>query len=71
MRFPNKLYDLSDSIFADMIVILNALNKPCSLFSLYNATKMQISNVILFVDALDALYALKKIEYKGGLIYAC
>lgn len=71
MRFPNKLYDLPESVFADMIVILNVLDKPCSLFNLYSVTKTQISNVILFVDALDALYALKKIEYKGGLIYAC
>lgn len=70
MRFPNKLYRLSESVIADMTEILLKTTGPIRIIDLYNGLKSRICSLDRFIDALDCLYILNKIEYieKEGII---
>lgn len=63
MLFPSKLFKYSESVISGFPSILLALQDgPRGVKELYFATKGSFSNVSGFIDALDCLYALKKIS---------
>lgn len=70
MRLPSKTTTYSESTLARFPVVLDGLkNMPMSPRMLYQVTKLQIPDIAEFIDVLNCLYALRKIEMKGGVLY--
>ncbi|WP_138187001.1 ABC-three component system middle component 7 [Paenibacillus alvei] len=65
MKFPNKLYTYNESIISKFPIILNAIenDRDFSISDLYSSVISKFRNTSEFLDALDCLYALGKIEY--------
>lgn len=73
MRFPNKLYSYSETTIALFPVILQKLTQtPYAVNDLYKTVAKKM-NVIDFLEVLDCLFALGKIEYdaKREMLYIC
>lgn len=67
MNFPDKVTCYSDSILAAFPKILSILQKKSlPVFALYK--KAGIMNIADFMEVLDCLYAMKKIEIKEGVV---
>lgn len=67
MNFPDKVTCYSDSILAIFPKILSQIQKrSISAFSLYQ--RLQPVNIADFMEALDCLYAMHKIEIKEGMV---
>jgi len=63
MLLPNKVVKYEESVFPAMVAILREINKaPCSIESLYVKTRFSSKSVSTFIDALDVLYVLSKID---------
>ena len=73
MRVPNKIYTYNDSIISKFPVILRELKKEeLSVLSLYKRVETQIEGINEYLQILDYLFAMNKIEMdykKGVLIY--
>ena len=64
MKFPNKSILYNESVLSKFPTILSLLSRgEMSVAELYLAMKPQTENVADFVDALDCLYALRKIKF--------
>lgn len=64
MLLPNKLIPYDQSILPKLPVILKELeNHPIPVQELYKRVIKKMSGVNEFIDALDCLYALGKIEF--------
>jgi hypothetical protein len=64
MRLPNKINNYNDSILSRLPIVLSLLKKEnMSASSLYEATKKNMEDVGGFLEVLDCLYALGKIEF--------
>lgn len=64
MRFPNKNNSFSDSIVAKFPTVLSVLkNGDISVSELYRSVKGATEDIGEFVDILDCLYALGKVEF--------
>ncbi|MFC5532237.1 ABC-three component system middle component 7 [Cohnella yongneupensis] len=65
MKFPNKLYSYNESIISKFPIILNAIenHSDSTILDLYSSVSSKFQNTSEFLDALDCLYALGKIEY--------
>ena len=64
MLFPNKLFSYSESILSKLSVVLKELKKqPLGVRELYQKVSRSLDGVNEYVDVLDCLYALHKIEY--------
>ena len=64
MLLPNKLIPYDQSILSKMQIILKEIdNHPIPVHELYKRVKKKMSGVNEFIDALDCLYALGKIEF--------
>ena len=64
MLLPNKLIPYDQSILSKMPIILKELdNHPIPVHELYKRVIKKMSGVNEFIDALDCLYALGKIEF--------
>lgn len=64
MLLPNKLFSYSESILAKLPIVLKILEKnPCSVHELYKQTIRKMAGISEFIEVLDCLYALGKIEY--------
>lgn len=71
MLLPNKLFSYNDSVLSKLPVILSNLTTPLSPKELYYAINANITP-IEFMEALDCLYALGKINItKEGRLYIC
>lgn len=72
MKLPNKIINYHDSIIPNLILIMENLNNDGhDVQMLYDAVKNKISSVNEYIDALDILYVLNKIELKeDGMVYA-
>ena len=62
MLFPNKLFTYSESVISKFPIILNELSEPLQVAELYKRVASRLSGVSEYLDALDCLYALGKIE---------
>lgn len=64
MKLPNKITSYSESVISKFPPILLALqNTDTGVFSLYEATMKSFSSIEEFLDTLDCLFALQRIEY--------
>lgn len=64
MQLPNKLYSYSDSILSKFPIVLKSLQKgDTQVLFLFTSNQDKFESVNDFIETLDALYALRKIEY--------
>ena len=69
MRFPSKVTPYKDSTLARLPIVLKYLkNKDYTVLSLFNEVKDKM-NIKEYIDALDCLFALKKIILKEEIIH--
>ncbi len=70
MKFPSKVTPYRESIIAKFPVVLCKLEKKdMSPSELYKSVRGRVANIREFMDILDCLYALKKIELNGEVIH--
>lgn len=71
MRFPSKVTPYKKSSLSKFPVILSLLAEsdlsPSELYA--KVQKSKVKDIDEFVAILDCLYALRKIEVKGGLLH--
>lgn len=68
MRFPNKVISYKESILSKFTVLLDVLSsKDMSLIELYYDTQKSFFDMWEFIDAIDCLFMLNKIEYNEDL----
>lgn len=64
MLLPDKLFSYNESILSKFPTVLKELKKhPMSVHELYQKVIRDLEGVNEFIDVLDCLYALRKIEY--------
>lgn len=64
MRLPNKINSFNESVISKFSIILSVLEQDdMKVSDLYNTVKKQTDDVGDFLEILDCLYALGKIEY--------
>lgn len=72
MKFPSKVTPYKSSILAKFPVVLSCLeNKDMKPDELYKEIKSKVIDVGEFLEILDCLYALGKVELleEGGLLH--
>ena len=74
MQLPSKLFSFEESTLSKFAPLLKALQtRQYSILELYSISEELFSGVNDFINTLDCLYALKKIDFKEDeevLIYA-
>lgn len=69
MRFPNKVNSFKESIISKFAPILKLLKiRDYDVISLYHEFDKKMT-ATEFINALDCLYALNKIELENGVIH--
>ncbi len=64
MKLPNKLFTTYESCIGTFPVILKIVKeKPVTIFTLYEKTQYHFPSVTDFIDTLDSLFYLGKIEF--------
>ena len=64
MKLPNKVTSYSESTLSQLLPILALLClEDKTVFEVYQETDHQFYNIEEYIDALDCLFALGKIEY--------
>jgi hypothetical protein len=64
MKLPNKVITYNEGIISKFPIILNMLDlNSYSIFDLYNKLKKHIEDINEFLDILDCLYALGRINF--------
>lgn len=64
MLLPNKLYSYKESIISKFPGILQILKiAPCSVSELYRRVRVEVAGVNEYIEILDSLHALGKIDY--------
>lgn len=70
MRFPSKVTSYKESTIALFPVVLSQLEKKdLTPSELYKKVKNKVSCVQEYLEILDCLYALDKIELEGEVIH--
>lgn len=68
MKLPNKVTSFKESIIPKMVTIYKkVINCDIEIFKLYESVKKSMS-LSEFIDALDCLFLIGKIDLKGGRI---
>ena len=63
MRLPNKLYSYEESTLSKFPIVLRALRDSDSgVTELYERIKKSVPDVSEYMEILDSLYALRKID---------
>lgn len=64
MLLPDKLFTYSESVLSKFPLILDIIKKrPIKVKELYVVVNEKVSGTSEFLDVLDCLYALGKVEY--------
>ena len=64
MKLPSKIVCYDESVLSKLTPVLNVLVEgDISLIALYNQTKKLFRSIEEYIDVLDCLFALRKIEY--------
>lgn len=65
MKLPNKLYSYSESVISNFPKILSVIKKEneLTILQLYIKVNTKVSSIVEFIEVLDCLYILGKIEY--------
>ena len=70
MKLPSKFISYKDSVIAKFPAFLNALESiDLSVLELYKKMKSQVENINEFIDVLDCLYFLGKIDFDGEVLH--
>jgi hypothetical protein len=70
MKFPSKVTSYKESTIAKFPIVLKYLEKNDMMPSeLYKKMKRKISGIVEFMEILDGLYALNKIELVGEVLH--
>lgn len=70
MKFPSKVTPYKKSIIAKFSIVLSKLEKKdMSPSELYKSVKSRVMEIREFMDIMDCLYALKKVELNGEMIH--
>lgn len=70
MKFPSKVTPYKESIIAKFPMVLEKLEKKdMSPQELYKSMKNKVSDINEFMDIMDCLYALNKIELDGEVVH--
>ena len=65
MKLPSKITSYSESVLSKMVPILQELEKrDMSLLSLYMKVGNLFKNIEEYIDTLDCLFLIGKIEYE-------
>ena len=68
MKLPNKVTSYQESVLSKLPVLLDILSvRDLSLIELYFTTKQHFSDMLEFIDTVDCLFALDKLEYNENL----
>lgn len=72
MLLPNKLFSYNQSVLSKLPAFLTALDKPTNLKDLYQNIQCATMSTMEFMEVLDCLYALNKIDIDNeGRLYRC
>lgn len=72
MLLPNKLFSYNQSIISKFPIFMNILDRAQTPKELYQSLQNSINSPMEFIDVLDCLYALSKIDIDTeGRIYKC
>lgn len=72
MLLPNKLFSYEETVLPLLSVILRALDKPKTPKELCLYLKVEQTEVVRIIEALDCLFTLGKIELnEDGRIFKC
>jgi hypothetical protein len=72
MLLPNKLFSYNQSVLSKLPAFLTALDKPTNLKDLYQNIQCATMSPMEFMEVLDCLYALNKIDIDNeGRLYRC
>lgn len=73
MLFPNKLFTYSESVISKFPLILDEVRRgPVPVGELYKRVADRLTGVSEYLDALDCLYAVGRIDFdedEGVLMY--
>lgn len=70
MKFPSKVTPYKESIIAKFPMILEKLEKKdMSPQELYKSMKNKVTGISEFMDIMDCLYALKKVDLDGEVVH--
>ena len=72
MKLPSKIIPYHDSIISKFSIVLVALeNNDMTVLELYNRINSKTEDVAEFLEILDCLYGLGKIEYweESGVLH--
>lgn len=69
MLVPNKTISLEESSLYKACQLLEVLGSPIELVELYQKNKNLFPDLSAYIDALDMLYALGKIDVKEGVVH--
>lgn len=73
MKFPSKITSYKESIISKLVLLARELQKSdMTLIALYNKTRHSFDDLTEYIDAVDCLFAINKIDYlsdKGVLHY--
>lgn len=68
MKLPNKVTSYKESVLSKLTILLDILSvRDSSLIELYFNTKQYFSDMSEFIDTVDCLFALNKLEYNEDL----
>lgn len=68
MKLPNKVTSYKESVLSKLTILLDILSvRDLSLIELYLNTRQHFSDTSEFIDAVDCLFALNKLEYDEDL----
>lgn len=72
MLLPDKLFSYNESTLSKFPLVLKELRKqPMGVHELYQKVISSMDGVNEFIDVLDCLYALQKIEYDDAKEVLC
>lgn len=69
MLVPNKTISIEESSLYKACQLLEIIESPIELIELYQTNKKLFLDISSYIDALDMLYVLGKIEVKEGVVH--
>lgn len=70
MRFPSKVTPYKESIIAKFPLILSVIEtQGMTPSELYSKVGKKLDGISEFMDILDCLYALNKVDMEDGVLY--
>lgn len=72
MLLPNKLFSYNQTVLSKLPIFMSSLDSSKTPKELYKNLQNSINSPMEFIDVLDCLYALSKIDIDDeGRIYKC